>query len=46
MKSKEMKKWMKGGTSLYRLTKKGNGKAGDRNVVLCGRNWVIRPMTD
>jgi len=46
MKNKGMKKWMKGNGNLYRLANQGEVETRDKNIVLCGRNWIIRPMAD
>ena len=46
MQTKETKRWMRGGGSLYCLNGRSGAEETDRKVVLSGRTWVIRPVTD
>lgn len=46
MRTDRSEEWLKGGTSFYRLKKRDEKDESERGVVLRGRTWVIKAISD
>ena len=46
MRTDRSNEWLKGGTSYYYLQTRKEKEDADRSVVLCGRTWVIKSLSD
>ncbi len=46
MRTDRSEEWLKGGTSFYCLKKRDEKDESERGVVLRGRTWVIKALSD
>jgi len=46
MRTDQSEEWLKGGTSFYCLKKRDEKDESERGVVLRGRTWVIKALSD